>query len=181
MKRTVFILLTFLFPLTLSAQEIRDMDIRVEVEQKGNATVTTDWDVTVTSGTEWYIPVENLGSMTVTSFKVSEDGKTFVDEGFDWKSKRSLEQKKGRSGIARTYYYQILDGTRHPGRDKVIILCLAAELSLDQTQKGLILAGHNPLYARSKRDAVLIYAIRKKMTLVAANDLLDQFDEQMLA
>ena len=86
-----------------------------------------------------------------------------------------------RSGIARTYYYQILDGTRHPGRDKVIILCLAAELSLDQTQKGLILAGHNPLYARSKRDAVLIYAIRKKMTLVAANDLLDQFDEQMLA
>lgn len=29
MKRTVFILLTFLFPLTLSAQEIRDMDIRV--------------------------------------------------------------------------------------------------------------------------------------------------------
>lgn len=96
------IILLALLPLTLSAQEIRDMDIRVEVEQKGNATVTTDWDVTVTSGTEWYIPVENLGSMTVTSLKVSEDGKTFVDEGFDWKSKRSLEQKKGRSGIART-------------------------------------------------------------------------------
>ena len=100
--RKLLLFFSLLLPLTLSAQEIRDMDIRVEVEQKGNATVTTDWDVTVTSGTEWYIPVENLGSMTVTSLKVSEDGKTFVDEGFDWKSKRSLEQKKGRSGIART-------------------------------------------------------------------------------
>ena len=102
MKRTVFILLTLLLPLTLSAQEIRDIDIRVEVAQSGSATVITDWDVTVVSGTEWYIPVENLGSMTVTSLKVSENGKTFVDEGFNWKSSRSLEQKKGRSGIAKT-------------------------------------------------------------------------------
>lgn len=101
MKRTVFILLTFLFPLTLSAQEIRDMDIRVEVAQNGSATVTTDWDVTVTSGTEWYIPVGNLGPMKVTSLKVSEDGKTFVDEGFNWDSGRSLEQKKRRSGLVR--------------------------------------------------------------------------------
>ena len=101
MKRTVFILLTFLFPLTLSAQEIRDMDIRVEVGRDGSATVTTDWDVTVTSGTEWYIPVENLGPMKVMSLKVSENGKTFVDEGFNWNSSRSLEQKKGRSGLVR--------------------------------------------------------------------------------
>lgn len=101
MKRTVFILLTFLLPLTLQAQEIRDMDIRVEVGRDGSATVTTDWDVTVTSGTEWYIPVGNLGPMKVTSLKVSEGGKTFVDEGFNWDSGRSLEQKKGRSGLVR--------------------------------------------------------------------------------
>ena len=70
------------------------MDIRVVVAKDGSATVTTDWDVTVTSGTEWYIPVGNLGPMKVTSLKVSEDGKTFVDEGFNWDSGRSLEQKR---------------------------------------------------------------------------------------
>lgn len=102
MKRTVFILLTFLFPLTLSAQEIRDIDIRVEVAYDGSATVITDWDVTVVNGTEWYIPIENLGPMTITSFQVFENGEAFVDEGPDWKSKRSLEEKAGRSGLVKT-------------------------------------------------------------------------------
>ena len=95
------VLAVLLLPLTLQAQEIRDMDIQVVVGRDGSATVTTDWDVTVTSGTEWYIPVENLGPMKVTSLKVSEGGKTFVDEGFNWDSGRSLEQKKGRSGLVR--------------------------------------------------------------------------------
>ena len=101
MKRTVFILLTLLLPLALQAQEIRDMDIRVEVGRDGSATVTTDWDVTVVNGTEWYIPIENLGPMKVMSLKVSENGKTFVDEEFNWNSGRSLEQKAGRSGLVR--------------------------------------------------------------------------------
>ena len=100
MKKILF-LIALVFPLTLGAQEIRDMDIRVVVAKDGSATVTTDWDVTVTNGTEWYIPVGNLGPMKVTSLKVSEDGKTFVDEGFNWDSGRSLEQKKGRSGLVR--------------------------------------------------------------------------------
>ena len=99
--KKIFLLIALLLPLALSAQEIRDMDIRVVVAKDGSATVTTDWDVTVTSGTEWYIPVGNLGPMKVTSLKVSEDGKTFVDEGFNWDSGRSLEQKKGRSGLVR--------------------------------------------------------------------------------
>ena len=100
MKKILF-LLALLFPLALQAQEIRDMDIRVVVAKDGSATVTTDWDVTVTSGTEWYIPIGNLGPMEVTSLKVSENGKTFVDEGFNWNSSRSLEQKAGRSGLVR--------------------------------------------------------------------------------
>ena len=78
------------------------MDIRVEVAHNGSATVITDWDVTVVSGTEWYIPVENLGPMTITSFQVFENGEAFVDEGLDWKSKRSLEEKAGRSGLVKT-------------------------------------------------------------------------------
>ena len=99
--RIILSALLALLPLTLLAQEIRDIDIRVVVAKDGSATVTTDWDVTVTSGTEWYIPVGNLGPMKVTSLKVSENGKTFVDEGFNWDSGRSLEQKKGRSGLVR--------------------------------------------------------------------------------
>ena len=74
--RITLSVLLALLPLTLSAQEIRDMDIRVEVTQNGSATVITDWDVTVVSGTEWYIPIENLGPMTITSLQVFEIAKT---------------------------------------------------------------------------------------------------------
>ena len=61
MMRKIIITLLFLIPWIATAQEIRDMDICVEVAQNGSATVITDW-----------------------------------------KSKRSLEEKAGRSGLVKT-------------------------------------------------------------------------------
>ena len=44
-----------------SAQEIRDINTVVSLLENGNALVTQTWDVTVVSGTEYYIPIDNLG------------------------------------------------------------------------------------------------------------------------
>ena len=103
MRRRVItsILLAFLIPLGLWAQEIRDIEIRVALAQDGSATVTTDWDVTVVDGTEWYVPVGNLGPMKVDSLSVWENGTLFEDEGFGWNSNRSQKDKAGRSGIIK--------------------------------------------------------------------------------
>ena len=100
MKRLILSVLAVLAgTLSVYAQSIRDLDIRVEVAQDGSARITQVWDVTVVSGTEWYIPVENLGKMTIKDLSVSENGQPFVSEGRRWDVDRSLEEKAGRCGI----------------------------------------------------------------------------------
>ena len=81
------------------AQSIYDLDIRVDLAQDGSARITQVWDVNVVKGTEWYIPIDNLGEMYVTDLSVSENGQPFISEGTRWNVDRSLEQKAGRCGI----------------------------------------------------------------------------------
>ena len=100
MKRLLLTVLAVLAgTLAVYAQEIRDIDIRAVVQRDGSARITQVWDVTVTSGTEWYVPVENLGKMSITDLSVSEYGRPFINEGRRWDVDRSLEEKSGRCGI----------------------------------------------------------------------------------
>ena len=85
--------------LCVYAQRIRDIDIRVELNPDGSGRVTQVWDVSVVDGTEWYVPVTNLGKMSVSDFSVSENGQEFVNEGRGWDIHRSLAEKAGRCGI----------------------------------------------------------------------------------
>ena len=78
-----------------------------------------------------------------------------------------------KSGIARTYIYQILDGTRNPGRDKVIAVALALKADIDDAQRMLKVTGNAVLYPKDKRDAVIIFAVNKKMTVIDVNNLLE--------
>lgn len=57
---------------------------------------------------------------------------------------------------------------------------MAAGLSLAETQRALKIAGVPILYARNRRDAILIFSIHKGLSVIAANELLDQFDEESL-
>ena len=82
--------------------------------------------------------------------------------------------------IQRNYGYQILNGTRNPGRDRVIALCLALSLHLEDVQRALTLAKESILYAKNPRDSVLIFCINKKMTVADANLLLDKNGKEPL-
>ena len=77
-----------------------------------------------------------------------------------------------RCRIERTYVYQILKGLRNPGREKVIIMCIAAGLDLASTQKALVIAREGILYYRNERDAAIIYAVRHNYSLTETNSLL---------
>lgn len=83
----------------LSAQEIRNVSTEVVLNADGSADVTQEWDATVVSGTEWYLPVSNLGKMKLSDFHVYENGVEYVNEGRRWDVDRSLEKKAGRCGI----------------------------------------------------------------------------------
>lgn len=82
--------------------------------------------------------------------------------------------------IQRNYGYQILNGTKHPGRNKVIALCLALHLSYEEVQRALTLAKEGSLYPKNSRDFVLIFCINKKMSVMETNDLLDIRGEELL-
>ena len=99
MKR-LFLTLTVLLlaALSLDAQRIRSVDIDVYINGEGDSYIKQVWDVDIVSGTEWYIPIGNLGGMRISGLKVSENGQEFIDEGRSWDSSRSREEKKGRSG-----------------------------------------------------------------------------------
>lgn len=85
-----------------------------------------------------------------------------------------------KANMHRTYGYQILNGQKMPGRDKVLALCLAAEINLDETQHCLRYANQPQLYARNRRDAIIIYAINNKLSVQDTNSILLDFQEQTL-
>lgn len=85
-----------------------------------------------------------------------------------------------RTNIERSYGYQLLKGTRSPGRDKIILFCMAAGLDLHETQRALKCAGEGVLYSRNRRDAILIFAIKEHLSIADTQELLEQFDEALL-
>ncbi len=89
---------------------------------------------------------------------------------------RVIEQAQ----IERTYGYQLFNGTRSPSRDKVLQLAIGLGLNADETQQLLRAAGRSPLYPRLKRDAVILYGLRKKLSLLAVQEILSGYGLTML-
>lgn len=86
-----------------------------------------------------------------------------------------------KSEIERTYAYQILNGTKtNPGRDKIIKLCIAGELSIKETTRALEISKAGVLYPREKRDAIIIFAINNKLSVQDTNLLLDSYNLESL-
>lgn len=85
-----------------------------------------------------------------------------------------------RTCLSKSFVYQILDGTRVPGRDVLLRMAFAIGLNLDETQRLLTIAGRGVLYPRVRRDAVVIFCLRKHRTLEQANDLLEEIGESLL-
>lgn len=79
--------------------EIKDIDILVELDSHGTATVVERWDVVVADGTEWYLVRDNLDGMTIRDLAVlDEKGLPYENIG-EWDVNRSLKQKAGKCGI----------------------------------------------------------------------------------
>ena len=87
---------------------------------------------------------------------------------------RKLQKSKvvARSGLNRIYGYQILSGKRVPSRDKLIALCFGMQLDLAETDDMMKYAGYSPLYARNKRDSIIIFAISNNKSIFTANEML---------
>ncbi len=69
-----------------------------------------------------------------------------------------------KSGIERTYGHQLFNGRRKPSRDKVLQLAFGLGMNYNEVQELLKVARKSALYPRVKRDAVIIYALKRRLS-----------------
>lgn len=85
-----------------------------------------------------------------------------------------------RSNMQKAYVYQIFSGKKYPSRDKVITLAFGLGLDGQETQMLLKQAGYRELYPRDPRDALLLFALGKGMSLIDTNQLLYDHEIEVL-
>ena len=80
-------------------------EINVKINKDGSADIESIMDFMPTKGTEYYIPIENLGKSEILNFTVSEiqEGKEVPYESLQtWNVKQTREQKAKKSGVVKT-------------------------------------------------------------------------------
>lgn len=85
-----------------------------------------------------------------------------------------------RCNLDRGYGYQLFNGTRRPTRDMLIIIGFQLSLDEKKLQRLLKIAGRPVLYARNRRDAAILFALNKRLTLPQTEELLAQLEEASL-
>lgn len=100
MKRFYLLILVIILltPRIISANEIKNIDMNIYVDNNGTAHVTEVWDANLNEGTEGYKPYYNLGNSEITNFKVRLDDKEFTfNNNYDIDA--SFEDKKYTNGF----------------------------------------------------------------------------------
>ena len=85
-----------------------------------------------------------------------------------------------KTTLSQSHIYQILSGTRAPGRDVLINIALALSLDLERTQYLLKLGQVGALYPKIRRDAAIICCIEQQLDLIETNEYLLSISEQGL-
>ena len=92
----------------------------------------------------------------------------------------SRAQVISASGLNEIYAYQIFAGQKRPSREKLLCLSLGMALTVTETQRLLRLAGHSELYARIRRDSIILFGIENSLPLLRINELLFDQGEAIL-
>jgi len=96
--------------------------------------------------------------------------------------KRKLTKAKviRSSGINKRYFLDILSGKKTPHRRYILRIFLALKLDLSEVQWYLKACRYHQLYARDKRDCVIIYCIHHKLSVDECNDMLNKIGMENL-
>ncbi len=89
------------------------------------------------------------------------------------------------SELDRNYAYQIIDEKKKGSRDKIIAICYAAGMNLDEINHALIYTNNGQLYAKNTRDAHIILKINKTKPnpyrkVMDLNDYLESKNQERL-
>ncbi len=81
------------------------------------------------------------------------------------------------AGLDATFGYQIFKGQRKASRNKVLQLVFALACTLREANRVLKAAGHNELYCKDRRDAIIIFCLTHGLDLRATDEELFRFGE----
>ena len=76
--------------------------------------------------------------------------------------------------MSEVYLHQIFAGRRRLSRDRMMCILFALHASVEEAQTLLKRSGLAPLYARDRRDAVLLHGLAQKLDLYAVDAMLIQ-------
>lgn len=97
-RNLLLFIILMLFPVVVFAKnDIYSKNADIYINKDGSANVTETWDVKGQDGTEWYIPLTNLGQSEILNYSVSMDGKDLTSKS--WNINESISKKAGYYGI----------------------------------------------------------------------------------
>ena len=110
---------------------------------------------------------------------IERDMAGYLQEIFQQKNMSKSALAK-RANISEVYLHQVFAGQRNLSRNKLLCVCIGLSATLDETQNLLQKSGHAQLYAKSKRDAAVMFGLLHGMDLDTINDeLLDMGEEPL--
>ncbi len=86
---------------------------------------------------------------------------------------KTLSQVQTESGIAKSTFYAIVNGTRRPTRNHIIIMVFTLGATYEELNELLKLARHKELYAKDKTDAIIMFGLKNKKKLEEIVELLE--------
>ncbi len=114
-----------------------------------------------------------------SQYMVREELSTYLNNIISKKALVKSEVIK-KTEFSEVMGYQIFSGTRLPSRDSLICICVAMEMTLDETQAILKIAGFAALYPKAKRDSVIIRGISEGKSVAGINEELYNLGEKTL-
>lgn len=82
--------------------------------------------------------------------------------------------------LSKSFVYQIFSGERNPGRDILLRIAFAMNLSVDETQHLFLIGQKGALYPKVRRDAALICCLEQRLCLDDADEFLKSIGERGL-
>ena len=114
-----------------------------------------------------------------SQYMVSDELSTYLNNIIAKKGLVKSEVIK-KTEFSEVMGYQVFSGTRLPSRDSLICICAAMDMTLDETQAILKIAGLAALYPKAKRDSINIKGISEKKTVAQINEELYNCEEKTL-
>ncbi len=106
--------------------------------------------------------------------------KEYLNEVLEKKGLKRADVVKN-SGLDRSYVYHIFSGEReNPSRNKMLAICIAMDLTTEETQRLLRALTLPILYPRNQRDSIILFGLNHHLSVMEVNEHLYELSFELL-